>query len=408
MKKALSWILVFSMLFCLSACASGEKEQEYGLKLQKIYNGEEVTIESDLVSGYMKLTDEAEVAAYLQQYSSKKGDRQQVIFAWEGDGYSRTYTITFSETEDFSNPMVFKGVAPPLTTFGFFEPGKTYWYKVESDTTTSVSQVDHFKVKDNQVRYISLDEAYNIRDLGGWKTEDGKTVKYGMLFRGGTINNRGGAEGLSDRDHYIFEDILGVKCEIDLRTQNGDDRNQSYSVFGYSCNYAKLAIQGYSYILPGFETTYEDDEGKVIRREYYKQLSDNVGKVFEVLGHESNYPAYFHCNAGADRTGTVAFLINGLLGVSYDDLIRDFELTSFSRYGARWRSDIVDGRFTEDGIMQNDYGNFVAIGAMADKLLADYGTGDGKLSSAIENYLKTVCGVSQEEIDTVRRMMLEE
>ena len=83
MKKALSWILVFSMLFCLSACASGEQEQEYGLKLQKIYNGEEVTIESDLVSGYMKLTDEAEVAAYLQQYSSKKGDRQQVIFAWE-------------------------------------------------------------------------------------------------------------------------------------------------------------------------------------------------------------------------------------------------------------------------------------------------------------------------------------
>ena len=46
---------------------------------------------------------------------------------------------------------------------------------------------------------------------------------------------------------------------------------------------------------------------------------------------------YYHCNAGADRTGVLSFIIEGLLGVSESDLAKDYELTSFSAFGSRQR-----------------------------------------------------------------------
>ena len=58
-------------------------------------------------------------------------------------------------------------------------------------------------------------------------------------------------------------------------------------------------------------------------------------KIFAALSDENRYPVYMHCTGGADRTGTVSFLLNALLGVSETDLVKDYEYTSFSIYGER-------------------------------------------------------------------------
>ena len=92
--------------------------------------------------------------------------------------------------------------------------------------------------------------------------------------------------------------------------------------------------------------------------------------IFAVLSDESNYPVYFHCNAGADRTGTLAFLIEGLLGVSYADTIRDFELTSFSKFGERLRSKVDGDQFDKSGVYMdviND--NYVGFGKLYQDLM---------------------------------------
>ena len=59
------------------------------------------------------------------------------------------------------------------------------------------------------------------------------------------------------------------------------------------------------------------------------------------LADENRYPVYIHCTGGVDRTGTLAFLINALLGVGEDDLIRDYETTTFSVYGERSRNSAI-------------------------------------------------------------------
>jgi len=58
--------------------------------------------------------------------------------------------------------------------------------------------------------------------------------------------------------------------------------------------------------------------------------------VFEKFLDKSNYPIVFHCISGQDRTGSVAFILNGLLGVSEEDLYRDWEATGFWNRNTTW------------------------------------------------------------------------
>lgn len=141
---------------------------------------------------------------------------------------------------------------------------------------------------------------------------------------------------------------------------------------------------------------------------YADEVKTNYKKIFELLSDESNYPFYTHCSAGADRTGTFAFLTNGLLGVSYEDLTRDFELTSFSSSGKRWRGAGTGGTFADnDLIMQEDNSNYVAWGKLYKRMM-EYGAKNGcsTLPQSIEHYLVNYVGVPKSQIDSFKNIML--
>ncbi|HMN62195.1 MAG TPA: tyrosine-protein phosphatase, partial [Anaerolinea sp.] len=72
---------------------------------------------------------------------------------------------------------------------------------------------------------------------------------------------------------------------------------------------------------------------------FYPAGMESIRRAFHVLSDSARYPVLIHCWAGADRTGTLAFLVNGVLGVALDDLIHDYELTSLSRAGLRLHTD---------------------------------------------------------------------
>ena len=395
------WIggCVFVMALCMGACGFGDFES-HSIVLDTEYQGDTIDICSSAVRNYLNLTDEKEIAAYLVDNNKSAQDYMMTKFAWEGDG-STSYTVHFSENEDFVDEVTYETEDTAIYNQGVFVPGRTYYWKVTGDAQGSDSKVDTFTVLDAPVRYITMEEGFNIRDLGGWKTEDGRMVKYGQIYRGGRVNNRGGNTVLSDEDLRVFRDLLGIRGEIDLRIAGHDDGNQTMSVFGSDVNYRKAPMQGYNYIFPNFK------QESPIPRECQSEFVTSVGEVFHFLADQKNYPVYFHCNAGADRTGTVAFLINGLLGVSEEDLTKDFELTSFSQGGRRWRSDIVNGEFTANGIMQDDNDNYVAWGHMIEQLMNQYETESGTLSDAIANYLQTACHVTESEIEMIKEMMLE-
>lgn len=146
-------------------------------------------------------------------------------------------------------------------------------------------------------------EAWNVRDLGGWAC-DGGTVKYGLLIRGGRIT-------AEDRNVLVGE--LGVQHEIDLRGKEGRDPSDgdvvTESPLGKDVWFT-ITQKAASYALAPVETwqTY-------------------LRCVIDAVTHRE--PVYFHCTAGADRTGTLACVLEGLLGMSQSDIDKDYELTTF-------------------------------------------------------------------------------
>lgn len=153
-------------------------------------------------------------------------------------------------------------------------------------------------------RMIYMTNVDNVRDLGGW-TCDGGTVKYGKLFRGGEVygflTEDGAAQAL---------DVLGIEKEIDLRFDS-DLNGRTESGFGNSVDMFHV------------DFTWNDLN--------YQKSSGNIKKLFDPLFDYviAGHPTYFHCSAGADRTGVVALLCEAVLGMSQSDMDKEYELTCF-------------------------------------------------------------------------------
>lgn len=146
-------------------------------------------------------------------------------------------------------------------------------------------------------------EAWNVRDLGGWAC-DGGTVKYGLLIRGGRI---------AAADRAVLVGQFGVQHEVDLRGKEGRDPSDgdvaTESPLGNDVWFT-IADKAASYALAPVATW-----------QLYLRC------VIDAVTHRE--PVYFHCTAGADRTGTLACVLEGLLGMSQSDIDKDYELTTF-------------------------------------------------------------------------------
>lgn len=346
---------------------------------------------------YLSAESETEEAKSLLLAKSSNGGYygQTFCVSWESDG-GYEYTVYLSEFSDLRNAETVSVRDTTADIGGTLTPGEKYYIKISGKNKSS--RVQSFTVKNVPMRPINAQGAYNIRDLGGLKTSSGGTVSYGKLFRGGRIND-GNEPTLTESGLYVMNERLGIKSEIDLRRAGTDDGGQTKSVLGDDVRYLKAGFTGYSFIIPEFNNYGPNS------RSYSQGSTEAIKSVFTFLADEKNYPAYFHCNSGADRTGTLALLIEAAIGVNEKEIIKDFELTSFAYvYGPRYRGQIENGRFS-GGVMQDDKDNFVGLGLFIDDLKKYYGNG-GTLNDAVKNYLLSACGVTEKEIESLRKILI--
>ena len=128
---------------------------------------------------------------------------------------------------------------------------------------------------------------------------------------------------------------------------------------------------------------------------YYSGMFRTSGKKtmaenFRLFCERKNYPIYFHCIGGADRTGSLAYVLNGVLGVEKEDLERDYESTFYNEGNIPGVEDPKHGRGTQH----------------FDAGFAKYVKPGDALQRRIELYLFD-CGVTEEEIAAFRSIMLE-
>ena len=204
-------------------------------------------------------------------------------------------------------------------------PGNVYYL----DTPTENVKLSTSKVTvEGQLRMIATEKGFNIRDLGGWKGLGGKTVKYAQIYRGASLGGTdkdGNQSDITEDDKAEFKRI-GLGAQLDLRaaTNKGMYGGEG-SLHSYSRGDTPLLYADFNNTMTDYGA-YDNDASVVA----------NVAWIIYEL--KNNRPVYFNCRQGADRTGTMAYIIEGLLGCGAysnsaggNQMAMDYELTGFSQ-----------------------------------------------------------------------------
>ena len=241
-------------------------------------------------------------------------------------------TLTYATNEKFVRPTTLTATAKDgLVEFVNLEPQQTYYYKVEDET----GLVSQGQVKtEGRLRQIMVPTVSNVRDMGGWLTAGGKRVRYGFVYRGGELNGDHlmyNGTSLSEADRQELR-RLGIAAELDLRHDGDDsvkdvDAAGTKSALGDDAQYLFLNLVNWN------------AQELQLNSAKFKAAFD-----FIISNLRADRNVYFHCIWGADRTGAIGFLLNGLLGATPDQLYKDYELTSYSLAGSR-----VKGTLDGDG-----------------------------------------------------------
>ena len=281
-------------------------------------------------------------------------DPRYVDISWPGSPH-RSYAVTVKE----GGRTVYEGeVQDTVAHVQNLIPQRKYTFTVKDARRT----VRHGTIRtEGQVRMLNIDESCNVRDLGGWTGLGGKKVRYGWLYRCGSIDGTytgisgevcKGPDRCDDPNHDAAQDQVGntayytlsdaslkqisdagIRAELDLRGTTG------IGAWGRQCMSHSRSL-GHSQV-PGIDFVSIMTDEALFDPLGYPAVVRDVQWIIDEL--KKGNPVAFHCRSGADRTGAVAFTIEALLGVSSGDIARDYELTTLSSEG---KGQVRDARST--------------------------------------------------------------
>ena len=272
--------------------------------------------------------------------------------------------IEISESADYSNPRIINlsGYTRTANVY-LLKTGTNYYYRVTTtfSNEASVTAESTFSTTETP-RILTIDGIANVRDIGGWKTMDGHHIRQGLLYRGSEL------DGAVDYTYYVSDygrenllDVLHIKTEMDLRRVEELPSGGELPL-GKSVKHINYGVFMYA------ETFHNNTA---------------IKNLFKDLAKKENYPVYLHCTHGLDRTGTVCYLLEALLGLDEQSIIREYELSALY-FESCSRMD---------------------LNAFTTKLRTDY---KGQtMQDHVRNYL-LACGVTQTEINQIREILLEE
>lgn len=283
------------------------------------------------ISGSPIVDDNLENTVQYRQMNATAAEFiADVDYTENANDYSVTKVIPYysaTTTYNKEEPDGLKVKVPANTTLTVEQGGKTrsdmvsgtgVIYNMEplKAGTFAFSGKTYKIVPEGGVRMVYTPSVWNVRDLGGWACTGGR-VKYGKIFRGGNFGS------ITDADKSTLVDWLGIATDIDLRN-NSETGGITTSPLGAGVEYFHQSLDFYA--------------NAVSTSAASARTVAVLKKVMACVA--ANKPCYFHCMSGSDRTGTIAYILLSLLGVSQSDKDKEYELTAFSdeANGKRFRN----------------------------------------------------------------------
>lgn len=413
-------MMVAALAFALAAAA------EAAITLVSPKEGETVPQLWPKVKEFLDMPREARRENGLKLSAAAKGEFKKsrgakpVEFAWTGDT-NAVYTLTVRRLPDGKvfHSAVVTGCTAAVK--GRLEIAREWEWSVAGGGETAKGR---FATEDRAPRIVSLDGVRNARDIGGRIGLDGRRIRQGLVLRTGGLNYNAKSE------YYKYDEILqlhkegrlasagpwksrrtAIEYEAKLKSGRGIDRNflRLFKHGPTAPGDERLTAADREYLL-GFvgvktDLDFRDDWecfgmtgsplGDTVTWCHYSWISGYGGfttpngrasaaRAFSLLVDRHNYPIVFHCIGGTDRTGTFAYLLEGLLGVEEEELIRDYEM-----------SFIAGG-----GVDKRHYGWLEGLIKAVRELPGD------TIAEKMKGYFVSL-GFKPEEVEAVREMLLE-
>ena len=252
-------------------------------------------------------------------------------------------------------------------------------YAVENGRETLFAE-SAFRTEDCPPRLISVSQV-NVRDFGGRIGLGGRRVRQGLVFRSAGLNAN--SKVFKDASGAVTNFVVGafpsaesaalltvrygIRTDLDLRNDD-ETYGLTGSPLGDGVKFVHVPATWYG-------DYYSSDKSRALFK-----------RCFDVFLDDANYPILFHCSGGADRTGSLAFMLNALLDVSEDDLDNDYLTT---RFALKWSGE--------------PFGNKTRYMQLVDGLKALPGK---TLADKAASYCRQ-CGITDKEIARFRKKMLE-
>lgn len=241
---------------------------------------------------------------------------------------------------------------------------------------------------------IYFQKAPNFRDLGGIKTQDGKSIQWGKIFRSGHLN------GLR-KDDLLKIEKMDIQTVVDLRTPA--EMTAKPDKYPASTNYCPLnAFEEEQEQLVKtrqavFKGEISESESKALLTAFYQYYPTENTEVIRKIIHtllDQNHAVLFHCSAGKDRTGIIGALILSILKVDRETIYQEYLLSNNYRQKSiekqlRWLS---LGRLIYPKLDQEVIENFSWI--QTDYLRAAFERIDSKYGS-MDKYIEQVLQITE-------------
>ena len=247
--------------------------------------------------------------------SEHRSDSLPVNLSWNYTAPSgktvSNYSFISGQKEDLSDGYE---ITTTSKSVAYYNPylGRNYYKLVAnfSDGQKESTAIRFFDVDTTYPRNLTIGGMTNCRDMGGRVLEDGGKMKQGLVYRTSGYKYDYSTTITEDGKKEMLQH-LKVKTEVNV----ADGTSYNLKLSGTTVKDFKMDYSGGSH--------------------HFSRNAESVKNFFNLLGDSNNYPVFFHCRIGTDRTGLCAILLSGLLGVSLNEIYQDYLFSNFGKIGEK-------------------------------------------------------------------------